>query len=295
MRIIALPLTTRATNSRVSTNLLPLTYYHFQSPSHKLDDKGKQNIVKRATSKAAETWAGFGKAPDGNWKRKVFVYGEKLIDRIDFEELSLQGIDPSLGPRTGKFGRGKTEKAEEKLLLQIPVFYPPSVDLGDDSLSPLPHMQLFFSKRTPHHRKGFYIWLIIAPLTAPFALIPVIPNLPFFYAAWRAWSHYRAWKASAFMQNLIESNHVVPQPSPELAELYASNTSQRQHVDDKSEPGLDEAHLSLAKASSAPPQPRLLLSSDAIPRIVAIFELPESAGAGIVRAIEQARVRINTS
>lgn len=32
-------------------------------------------------------------------------------------------------------------------------------------------MQLVLARRAPYHRKGFYKWLIIAPLTAPFALI----------------------------------------------------------------------------------------------------------------------------
>ena len=29
---------------------------------------------------------------------RVFQYGERLVDRIDFEELALKGVDPSLGP-----------------------------------------------------------------------------------------------------------------------------------------------------------------------------------------------------
>ncbi len=29
---------------------------------------------------------------------KLFQYGERLIDRIDFEELALKSVDPSLGP-----------------------------------------------------------------------------------------------------------------------------------------------------------------------------------------------------
>lgn len=30
---------------------------------------------------------------------RVFNYGERLIDRLDFEELALKSLDPSLGPR----------------------------------------------------------------------------------------------------------------------------------------------------------------------------------------------------
>jgi hypothetical protein len=36
---------------------------------------------------------------------KTFTYGEKLIDRVDYEELALSGLDPALGPRVTKFGK----------------------------------------------------------------------------------------------------------------------------------------------------------------------------------------------
>lgn len=72
MRIVALPLTTRATkasSSHLSNAVLPLTYYHFQPPSQqKADDKREQSIVKRVMNKAADTWSSWGKAPQGNWK-----------------------------------------------------------------------------------------------------------------------------------------------------------------------------------------------------------------------------------
>jgi hypothetical protein len=36
---------------------------------------------------------------------KVFTYGEKLYDRLEFEELALSGLDPALGPKLHKFGK----------------------------------------------------------------------------------------------------------------------------------------------------------------------------------------------
>ncbi|KIJ54413.1 hypothetical protein M422DRAFT_154133, partial [Sphaerobolus stellatus SS14] len=201
MRIIAVPLTTRVVASfQAGTNtILPLTYYHFHTPPPNPEDK--KTLLKKAIDKVENLWAGFGKAPERNWKRRVFVYGARLIDRIDFEELSLKSLDPSFGPRIGQLWTEDPEK--DASLVTIPLYYPPSVYSGDGGMSPLAHMTLLLDKRTPHHKKGFYKWLLISPLTAPFALIPIIPNLPFFYCAWRAWSHYQAWKASEYMQGLI--------------------------------------------------------------------------------------------
>jgi hypothetical protein len=49
-----------------------------------------------------------------------------------------------------------------------------------------------------------------------------IPNLPFFYLVFRAWSHWRALSGSKHIQFLLENKLVKPKPSPILDELYAS-------------------------------------------------------------------------
>lgn len=121
MRIIALPLTT----ARRAPIPGPLTYYHFQTPPPPEDAK-RGGVVKWASKKASDLWAGFGKAKEGTWKvrarvvvffvalilkrvllsqLRTFRYGERLIDRIDFEELALKTIDPSLGPKVTKLSQ----------------------------------------------------------------------------------------------------------------------------------------------------------------------------------------------
>lgn len=80
MRIIALPL---ARPALLNGNHSPigklglanpsLTYYQFQltAPREKTEEEEEgrtQNLVSWVTTKAADAWAGFGKAPQGNWK-----------------------------------------------------------------------------------------------------------------------------------------------------------------------------------------------------------------------------------
>lgn len=45
-------------------------------------------------------------------KFKVFTYGERIMDRVEFEELALNGLDPSLGPSLSKLAEtpGKEQK-----------------------------------------------------------------------------------------------------------------------------------------------------------------------------------------
>lgn len=43
----------------------------------------------------------------------MFTYGEGLVDRIDFEELTLKGVDPSLGPKISR-PRSPSEPEDQK-------------------------------------------------------------------------------------------------------------------------------------------------------------------------------------
>lgn len=93
-----------------------------------------------AREKAASTWSSFGKAPEGNWKvkyliiilclysqhfqLKVFQTGERLVDRIDFEEHALKAIDPSSSPisvhnTNGQKAHETHEKQKVMVKLQV--------------------------------------------------------------------------------------------------------------------------------------------------------------------------------
>ena len=38
------------------------------------------------------------------------------------------------------------------------------------------------------------VWSFVGmPFTIPVGILPVIPNIPLFYLAFRAWSHYKGW------------------------------------------------------------------------------------------------------
>lgn len=49
-----------------------------------------------------------------------------------------------------------------------------------------------------------------------------IPNLPFFYLAYRAWSHWRAIKGSQHVQFLVKNTLPIITPSPVLDAIYAN-------------------------------------------------------------------------
>lgn len=51
---------------------------------------------------------------------------------------------------------------------QIPLIYPRSLSSDSESLL---HLKRLVEYRMPQHRRGFYLWMIIAPLTAPFMIV----------------------------------------------------------------------------------------------------------------------------
>ena len=86
MRILALPLTSHASSSGRHI------YYHFQTPPRAgASTNQKPGLVKMATAKAAEMWAGFGKAPEGSWKVSSI-----LFFFLKFRRAFLSSNPPSL-------------------------------------------------------------------------------------------------------------------------------------------------------------------------------------------------------
>ncbi|KAG5721493.1 hypothetical protein E4T56_gene13243 [Termitomyces sp. T112] len=300
LRIIAVPLTRPKIAPRRDAPAA-LTYYQFQIgyPQHPVQESGggsarsrwrpEGGLMKWITTKAADTWAGFGKAK-GGWKLKVYQGGERLVDRLDFEELALKGIDPSLGPTIARSDMAsQSSQGVEHEKIKIPLLYPPSINSGAATLAEL---RALVAYRTPRHRKGFYLWMIIAPFTAPFMIIPVVPNLPFFFCVWRSWSHYKAYRASQYLQTLLDNEALVPEASDAFDGVYREYSPRKVAI---TSPGSskDEKPESFSNSNTTE-QHELLLTRDAVPAILHTFNLKPTSGADLLRAVEQARVRVSS-
>lgn len=157
MRIIALPLA-RVKKSQgaktspyadIDANTM-LVFYHFDlisPPGGREDLSWHRKTLKSVTNKVADLWTGLGKAPKGSWKvsgfplkvaRKIihakqlwtYELGERIADRVEFEELALRSVDPSLGPTFSLTGTSK-QTNESQLLRSLPkvcVLQPGAVD-----------------------------------------------------------------------------------------------------------------------------------------------------------------------
>ncbi|KAH8804790.1 mitochondrial K+-H+ exchange-related-domain-containing protein [Xylogone sp. PMI_703] len=194
MRLLLLPISTRRT----------LIYCQ----RAKVQVKESQTLVDKATARAANLWASWEKKESG-WQRTVVDYGNKALQRIPYEEWGLKSIPPLSARRRREELGGK-----DKVTVSFPSGLIPEEELTEV-------LRTLATERQGLHRKTM-IWCFVGmPITAPIAIIPVIPNLPFFYLVFRAWSHWRALAGSKHLEFLLDKNLVAPEPSVILNEIYA--------------------------------------------------------------------------
>ncbi len=115
-----------------------------------------------------------------------------------------------------------------------------------------------------------------------YILIAIIPNIPFFFCVWRSWSHYRAYRASEYLQSLLDKDAVVPTANKDLDRIY-------QDYAPKALPA--PTPHSITVTPQPPFSDQLLLTREGIPQIRATFDLGSTAESDMYRAVEQARVR----
>ena len=119
------------------------------------------NPVEKATRKGSETWLEWEKYKDG-WRKKVTVYGNKLFQRLPFEEWALKSVPPLTAKRRDEELRGKIKSrvGYPKSLLKPEAVQKALQDYGSDD-------------RQRYHKKWFWGSILGMPVSAPFALIPV--------------------------------------------------------------------------------------------------------------------------
>lgn len=194
--------------------LLPISTRRSLIYAEKLHEKAPKDrsYYDRLTIKADETWAAWEKDEKavGNWKQKVTFYGNQALKRIPYEEWGLKTI-PALTPERKQDiidGKAKYEVLFPGRLL--PKERVPGI------------LQKLAKDRQAVHRTKLIWSVVIMPFTAPFMLVPIVPNLPFFYVLYRAWSHWKALSGSKHLEFLLKHGLPKPAPSWPLDEVYTA-------------------------------------------------------------------------
>lgn len=194
--------------------LLPVSTRRSLIYCEKLHEKAAKDrtLLEKVTIKASETWVAWEKDEKaiGNWKKKVTFYGNQALKRIPFEEWGLKTLPALTAQRKQSIIDGK-----EKYEVLFPGRY-----LKQERVPGI--LEKLAKERQSMHRSKMIWSVIIMPFTAPFALIPVIPNLPFFYVLYRAYSHWTALRGSKHLEFLLKHGLPTPSPSWAMDEVYTA-------------------------------------------------------------------------
>ncbi|KAK6526979.1 hypothetical protein TWF281_010176 [Arthrobotrys megalospora] len=186
--------------------LIPLTPRRAFVYGHRIAQEAnkKPSLLDRAITKSSDIWLKWEKYEKG-WQKQLTIHGNRLLRRISYQEWALKSV--SALPRN--IPGNERQK--------IPVVYPPSV-MTPGEIPKLLHT-LGTEKAGTHRR--LLIWCFIGmPISAPFALVPIIPNIPFFYLVFRAYSHWRALQGGRHLEFLVKNNLLDPQPDTQLDRIY---------------------------------------------------------------------------
>lgn len=162
----------------------------------------------------------------------------------------------------------------------MPLLFPSSLLNASGLLSSLTRLT---ASRQPHHRQRL-IWCIVGmPLTIPFILIPVVPNLPFFYLVWRAWSHWRAYQSSKYLSELIKQGRLVPTSSKELDRIIAKEAASPPPLKIESPKSLNNKEMT----TTVDYKQYLLLNAEKVKDLVKTFNLDHQLSIDLTRARQQ--------
>lgn len=215
----------------------------------------------KAATKGANIWLKWEKKESG-WQKKVTSYGNKLFQRLPYAEWGLKSIPPLSERRKRDEVEGK-----EEVRVEYPGAFIDSREVHDA-------LQRLGSKdRQKFHTKWLWGSIIGMPISAPVALLPVVPNLPFFYLCFRAWSHWRARGGSKHLQFLLDNRMIKLSPSELLQTAYMEAAM------DVSIEELDKEMDSIRSGSSVKPVPdekdeRMLLSESSGQLIAEYLDVP---------------------
>jgi len=223
------------------------------------------SYLDRATKKAADTWSKW-EAAKGGWQKKLTEYGNRGMQRIPYQEWGLKSFPPA---------NAQIEAEELAANKKFPVHYPGNIMKYEDVSKVMARLA---KERKQLHWNRFTCSLIGLPFSLPFGLIPVLPNIPFFYLAFRSWSHWRALKGSDHLDFIIDNRLFQPTPTPELESVYR-----------KTVPNLPNSFTYVTKSQveeGIDPDEKLLLTSSSHTLIAKNLGVPELGGE-VERAVRQ--------
>lgn len=237
--------------------VIPITqdksYIHFKYNDELINNNSL--IVKyenKLTTQASNGWKKL-KESDKSYNKKIVHYVEKFLKRTPWIENSLNSI-PSKSSllrqvshkqqeieesTTGEKSKDGAKKAMETItsltsindlnkdyqLLSIPVYYPGSLLSAPQLKTEL----LAMAQNGQKYHKKLMLWNGIGvPLTIPFIIVPIVPNIPGFYLAYRFYCNFKAYLGAEHLEQIAIREDLSFQDHVELDRAFSHHNPNSQ-------------------------------------------------------------------
>lgn len=279
MKVLAIPLARQRSTAK--------TYFTYLVHAAKVANEPappvNESLMTKMANKASSFWVGLGRTDKKSildWRRRTFRAGEKVMDHIAYEEWALKGIDHGLGPRLRNVVEGRSKNARD--MTPLTIGYPEALVSKEETLESFASLA---KVREPYHYRWLVYNMIGIPATAPLFIVPALPNILTYYVVWRAWSHWRAYTASHYLNVLQHQNLIRAGPCDELDTVLqtppADATKEAANVAPEATTQVD-----------ATPEWEVYLHPHQIDDIVHHFQLETQSRVDLRRAREQMAVLI---
>ena len=259
---------------------------------------GKKNLEEKIIAKFTQLWNNFA-GSEASFNKKVVALINRFLSNIPWLETCLLSI-PSQRFITRKLNEDTQYVTHDQILaeniqsdaLQKFDFYYPGTLTNTELI--IRNFKPEFKSQHDTHKKGILKDLMLLPLTIPFAIVPLIPNIPGFYLLYRVYCHIKVIASLKYLIILLKDGHFNFGRVDDLAEIYLSTK------DDQVRANLMEELTCVSNrkafqgdtddASDAVDdrQEKLLLSEDVARELCKAFDDEESAPK-LIFAIEQER------
>ncbi|XP_062218222.1 uncharacterized protein C23H3.12c-like [Phragmites australis] len=135
-------------------------------------------VVDFVADKMNRAWIGFGSAPEGSMKSRIHSFGLKLLSRVRPSEVLLKSVTKDVSTLEIVHPASINPRLVRRRLRHIAV------------------------RGASVHRNFLYGSVCLLPVTSVFMVLP-LPNIPFFWVLFRAYSHWRALQGSERLQLLV--------------------------------------------------------------------------------------------
>ncbi|ANZ74034.1 BA75_01224T0 [Komagataella pastoris] len=232
----------------------------------------KVSLEDRVVGWASRAWMKL-ETSDLKVNKNIVLYAHKLLDRIPWDEGSLRSI-PARKTIAKEFEdnfkkENQSEYDDAAIGKMIPLFYPEQITNTSRLHNQLVNHATMGNK---YHFKMMVTSLIVLPFTLPLALVPVVPNIPGFYLAYRAYCHFKAYSGAKHLDLLLgEQNdgyHLKYIPVHNMLKWYRATKDQQ--IQKNIESYLESINNEDAEAAES-----ILLSEEAIETLTKELELPE--------------------